>query len=292
MGLLLSGVLAVTVLLAGTASASDEELLEQVRVGMYHRYTSVTTCKGSVHLVMTRPMEGGERLFAVRVVTATFDGQRLRMSGKVTWGQADNFEGAFDGEKTTEWVGECMSAPLVYDGLDGISDGEFSLFVDPRRIGGWAVTSLDPRPEASANIVGREAVDGNDCVVLEYTSDVIEGTDGGRSRVRYWVDAERGFSVPKLLASWIPGDEAEPVLLRDQVVELRQYGDEVWGPATFIRVDYRPDGTVEKKVYGTYDPGFEINVPISEDDLTLRLPAGMAVRDHGEGAPDEVHRVP
>ncbi len=73
---------------------------------------------------------------------------------------------------------------------------------------------------------------------------------------------------------------------------LKQYDDGLWGPASFTRVDYGPDGTAEKKVSGTYNPGFEINVPISEDELKLTPPSGMTVHDEREGAPYEVYAAP
>jgi hypothetical protein len=232
-------------------------------------------------------MEEGEKLVIVQVLTAAFDGERVRMSGKVHTGPAADFEGAFDGETTTEWLSASDLDPFasVYDGLDGVTDGMFSLFVDPRGIGGFPAGSRDLGTGVSERILGREAVDGRDCVVVEFASSI--------SKVRLWVDVERGFAVRKsrlwyvrtipYLGLPIPGGS---VLLREEAVELRPYGEGLWGPAAFTRVDYNPDGTVEKKVYGTYDPGFEINVPISADDLRVTLPSGMMVHDEREGASD------
>jgi hypothetical protein len=123
---------------------------------------------------------------------------------------------------------------------------------------------VDGYADGSVRIVGREVLDGRECVVLEMTSPI--------SRMRVWVDVERGYAVP-----------GGAILLREEVVESRQYGEGLWGPAKFTRVEYRPDGTVEKKVYGTYDPEFKINVPISENDLRPTLPSGTKVCDGPEG---------
>jgi len=88
------------------------------------------------------------------------------------------------------------------------------------------------------------------------------------------------------------GSEADPILLQEDVVALKQYGDALWVPAKFTRVVYRPDGTFEKRIIGTYDPDFQINVAISEDDLSLTVPSGMRVYDNREGAPDEPYTTP
>jgi hypothetical protein len=275
LGALLAGVLAVTVLLAGTASTSDEELVEQIRTGMYERYRAVTSCRGSVHLVTTHPMEEGEKLSIVQVVTVAFDGERLRMSGQVHTGEAANFEGLYDGETTTEWLD--IAGARRYDGKKGVTRGMFSIFVDPRSIGAWPQTILHRQVGWDAAIVDRTEVDGSECAVVEFSSPI--------TRVRVWVDMERGFAVHKLLVWYLP-EAGEAVLMRAEEVDLKQYAEGLWGAARYTRVDYRPDGTVEKKVYGTYDPGFEINVPISEEDLAFTLPPGMKVLDERPGTPD------
>jgi hypothetical protein len=268
LGVLLAGLLAVTVLLAGPTPASEEELLELIRVGMYERFRAVTSCRGSVHLVTTLPMEESEKLSIVQVLTAAFDGERLRMSGQVHTGEAANFEGLYDGKTTTEWLD--AAGARRYDGKKGVTNSMFSIFVDPRSIGAWPQTILYPQVGWQAAIVGREEVDGHECVVVEFSSPI--------SRVRVWVDVARGFAVRKLLVWYLP-EAGEAVLMREEEAALKQYTEGLWGPARYTRVDYRPDGTIEKKVYGTYDPGFEINVPISEEDLAFTLPPGMKVLD-------------
>jgi hypothetical protein len=290
-GVLLVGVLAATLLLAGRGWASDEELLEKVLAGLHHRYTSIASCQGSVHLVTTLPTDEGERLMSVQVLTVAFDGKRLRMSGQVHTGSAVDFEGTFDGEMTTELLAEPSVGVRTYKGLDGVTDGMFSLFVDPRSIGGLPVAGSERDADGSMRIAGREVLDGRECLVLELT--------GPASRMRVWVDVERGFSVLKYRLWYVrrlpylgwstPGGS---VLLREEVVELSKYGEGLWGPSTFTRVEYRPDGTVEKKVYGTYTPGFEINVPISEDRFHLALPAGTPAYDERQGAPGMPYTSP
>jgi hypothetical protein len=266
-------------LLAGPAAASDEELLDQIRVGMYERFRSITSCKGSVRLVTTHPTEDGEKLSIVQLVTVAFDGERLRMSGDVHTGPAASFGGRYDGKTTTEWMSASDVEPFasIYDGKKGITNGMFSIFVDPRSIGAWPQTILYPQVGWDAEIVDREEVDWRECVVVEFSSPI--------SRVRVWVDMEKGFAVRKLLVWYLP-EAGEAALVREEEVALRQYAEELWGPARYTRVDYRPDGTVEKKVYGTYDPGFQINVPIGEDDLAFTLPSGITVNDNRADAPD------
>ncbi len=276
------------------ASASDKDLLEQLRAGMAQRRSSITSCKGSVHLVRTRPLDEGARVLGERVVTVAFDGNRLRMSGKVLSGNiAANFEGAFDGESTTEWLDVPGDrAARIYPGLGGVTGGEFSLFVDPRGIGGGGWPDPDPDTGVTVESVGREVLDGRDCTVVEWISPIPENTSGAYVKVRVWVDVGRGCVVPKLRAWYAADSEADLVLLQEQVVEFKQYGDGLWVPAAFTRVVYHPDGTFEKRIVATYDPDFQINVPISEDELRLTLPSGMKVYDTREGAPYKLYTVP
>jgi len=53
----------------------------------------------------------------------------------------------------------------------------------------------------------------------------------------------------------------------------------VWGPAQFTLTDYGADGLANKMTTLTYGADFQINVPISEDELTLKLPSGVSVYD-------------
>ena len=219
--LLFAGLFTVTVLLTGIASASDEELLELVRVGMYHRYNSITSCKGTVKLVMSLPKAEGavqEKILAERDLTVVFDGNRLRMAGKRISGATIDWEGAFDGENTTEWreiPGQDRTTRIT-PGMTGFTDGEFSLFVDPRRVGGYLVPSLDRGTGGSERIVGREVLDGDDCVVLELTSDILEGTAEAYARTNLWVNLDKGGTVPRCLLWYVPSREAAPVLMREE----------------------------------------------------------------------------
>lgn len=278
MGVLLTGLLALTALLPGMASESDEELLWRVKVGMFRRFTSIGTCKGSVHLVATRPVSEGatqEKPFFERVQTVAFDGNRLRVSSEVISGDALSYQGAFDGEKTAELTDDATGAgptARITDGLEGFTRGDFAIFVDPRSIGGLPWKNLGPDTGGSVTLVGREALNGDNCVILEITSNPLDETDGAYTRTKVWVDLDKGFTVPKSYLWYVPSGEHAPILMREEVVELKDYGDGIWGPARYTRLVYEPDGTVEKRVTGTYDPEFKINVPISEADLRLTLP--------------------
>ena len=281
MGVLLTGLLSLTPLLPGMASASDEELLKLLRLGMYYRFTTITSCKGSVHLVESRPVSESaveKKDVSEKVLTVAFAGNRLRMSGKAISGGAVNYQGAFDGEKTTEVIEDSIDGgptARITDGPTGFASGDFSVFVDPRSIGGYPLQSLGPDTDGSMSIVGREVLDGDECIILEVIGDA-PGPSGGYVKGRVWVDLDKGCAVPKHFWWSVPASEGAPAPIRQEVVELKKYGDALWGPARYTRVDYKPDGTVEKKVIGTYDPEFKINVPISEDDLKLTLPPGLA----------------
>ncbi|NIN70090.1 MAG: hypothetical protein GTO63_36500, partial [Anaerolineae bacterium] len=73
-------------------------------------------------------------------------------------------------------------------------------------------------------------------------------------------------------------------LVDEFVTTFRQYGDDVWGPSRFTHNVYRPskaggDPTVVQTVTVTYPPDFQLNVPVTDEELLLEIPAGTQVYD-------------
>jgi len=291
LSLLICSQLVLAALCSGMALASDEELLDLVRAGMYHRYTSITTCKGALHLVATRPAPDDpsqEKRMFERTITVAFDGNRLRISGKAMSDADVNYQEAFDGEKTTEFIdpgiADATSTARITAGSTGIGSGDFAVFVDPRSIGGLPLKTLEGDVDGSMKVVGREVLGGENCVVLEVTSNPLASAGGGHMTGKLWVAMDKGCAVPQASWAFVRSGSSTPIPMREETAAFRQCGDGLWAPTAYTRVDYHPDGTIEKKVIGTYDLDFGINVSVGEEDVRLTLPSGTSVYDQRIGA--------
>lgn len=277
------------------AASSDDELLDQIHAALHNRYRAVRSFKGSVRLSNTSGVDDGATPRGERVYTVAFDGEHIRISSTIISGVAIDFDGVFDGENTTDLYREPGQGELVariYPGLDGFTDGDFHLFVDPRGIGAFPVASPDRSIDDRDKTVTRAVLDGRDCVVVEATGRIPGNTDGAQIRTKAWYDVARGFVVPKWLVWYLPGGEADPVLTHEQTVEFRRQSGGLWLPSQFTRVQHYPDGAFEKRIVGTYGPEFEINVPITEAELELLVPPGTTVYDYRGGAHAQVYPAP
>ncbi|NIM06668.1 MAG: hypothetical protein GTO55_09470 [Armatimonadetes bacterium] len=134
-------------------------------------------------------------------------------------------------------------------------------------------------------IVGREVLNGSECIVVEVL-DYGPTKSGGTSQnwFRFWVDPQKGFTVPQVQVWAQGGPYQEKTLLVDLEADVRQYTDSLWGPAKVTMSGYamgRETGEYYKRyeIVTTYASDLQINVPISEEELTLTLPSGTKVTD-------------
>lgn len=274
----------VAMLSLPTLAATDAELLGFVKVGMEQRYNSIMSGNGSVHIRTSRFVDGRETTVE-RKTTVVFVGSRIRIIGEAILGPSVSYEGAFDGIKMTVWYKDSdfnFNPPArISNGLTGVLAGEFNVYVDPRSHG---ITRLADRPDAK--ITGAETLNGGDCVVVETE---LHAGDNVYMRTKLWVDTNRGFTIPKLEVSTISSTTGQVIGRREAVTELRQYGEDLWGPAKYTEIDYGADGTKTKQTILTYDPDFQLNIPVTEGELKLALPPGTEVYDE---MLDELYTVP
>ena len=197
---------------------------------------------------------------------------------------------AFDGEKVTRFTPQSNEATLgdkrTSFGRIGMQDFENRVsFIGDGLLNPETWTKLGPPAytRSMPRIVGRENIAGDDCVVLELT--LTRQADPGQGIVHtfwFWVNPAKGFTVPRM-RNWIKGGTyPEKTLLSETEVAVRQYADGLWGPAKETVTGYRLNSTsgeyFKAQYYvTTYDADFQINVPVSDSELTLTLPAGTTV---------------
>ena len=133
--------------------------------------------------------------------------------------------------------------------------------------------------ETGTRFVRMDEIDGNECAVVERaTTFAHKGSDVTITQVA-WICPGKGFTVLRS-QNWAEGAEfLRKTLVNQMDAEVRNYGNDIWGPRKFTWIDYTREGVVYKKTITTYSPDFELGVPITEEELELDLPSGTEVRD-------------
>ena len=173
---LVSAAMAMLVVLPSVPglAATGEELLDLVKIGCQARFDSVHSCKGSVLASLWLSRDSKE-LYFERKLTAAVDGDRLKISSEVIQGKGENYEAAFDGTKTTQWRKvDTTPAATIIQGLGGIADGDYLIYVDPKHHGMAPLGNVQ-----NLKLVSRETLGGDECVVVEVNTPVVEKTDTG-----------------------------------------------------------------------------------------------------------------
>jgi len=244
-----------------------------------------------------------------------FAGEKYRVSEKVTYlrNDADSSvrypvkpgtkiltEAAFDGQKMTMFNPSCKRArvgsigssvaPAIMWGEHMRYKGGIMVVGSEPTMEGHGVSRIDKfvpsryQTDKGLHVARRESLDGQECIVVER---IIERSfpDGrkGTSTYEYWIDPTRGFMIPRIRVWGEGGPLRERTLLLESNTELRQYGDSLWGPAKYTHVRYKLDdkGGVQldyRRVI-TYGDDFQLNVPVSDSELALKLPPGTLVHD-------------
>ena len=197
---------------------------------------------------------------------------------------------AFDGEKVTRFTPQSNEATVgdrrTSFGRIGMQDFENRVSVigdgllNPET---WTKLGPPHYIRSAPRIVGRENIEGDDCVVLEMT--LTRQADPGQGIVHtfwFWVNPAKGFTVPRK-CNWIKGGTyPEKTLLSETEVAVRQYADGLWGPAKETVTGHRLNSTSgeyfkDQYYVTTYDADLQINAPVSDSELTLTLPSGTTV---------------
>ncbi|MDO8588703.1 MAG: hypothetical protein Q7T82_16870 [Armatimonadota bacterium] len=270
-----SVVLIVTVLAAlqvSYAAASDDaDLVELVKAGTLARSQSITTFKGTVMVSTWSLTADGKESSVEKTITAVADHKKFRLSAEGTKGSDLKYDASFDGAKLTEWMkGKGFDPPVrIYEGLTGgLAHSDFSLFLNPLSVGNQDLSNI------SFTVEGRETFNGDECFVLTSTKAV----GASATTCKTWVNTQKGFTVAKYETTATTTDTGS--VLSKQVVtnEMRQHGEDVWGPLKHTVTVYKEDGSKTTEMIATYSE-FQYNIPISADELKLTLPSGTEVYD-------------
>ncbi|MDO8587770.1 MAG: hypothetical protein Q7T82_12095 [Armatimonadota bacterium] len=137
-------------------------------------------------------------------------------------------------------------------------------YLDPRRIYYFY------KPNET-RIVGKELVNGVECLMLEGVHRHIE-KDGGRriETLRIWVAPSMDYTVHRF-RHWIEGGMMKPLgaksLYRELNVQFGKYNNGQWRPAVVTRDEYRVDAKTgnryrDSRLVKTYSPDYKLNTPV------------------------------
>lgn len=144
---------------------------------------------------------------------------------------------------------------------------------------GWSV--------GEPQLVGRELVEGDECLVVQTLTRLPATPGSGRSdttsTIWMWVNPSKGYTVP-LIRKWAQGGiTSERRLMTEARCKVRQYGD-VWGPSEIVVDQYGFKAGTNEYYNSThrtilFDPAYVLNTDVSESELCLQIPPGAVVRD-------------
>jgi len=304
---------------AAIAAEGDEDLLAALREGCANAVSSIRSGSGQVTVYFWMKRGDGGVLETEAKNDLTFEGDRFLLREKVEYLTVDpvpgkesseappptmrNTTSSYDLEKVTilEQYDSLPAHATICDPTLGEGKNRIILYHVLARVVGHGVGDLGPRPEdhlpsfielASTNIVGRETINDDQCIVVDVVTTLHlpePEKDAIVQTVRKWVNVDKGCTIVRV-RSWMEGNVySVKTLMSEANTTVRQYGDGVWGPDTFTAQEYNLEGEIRLKRVITYDPDFELNVPVSESELSLTLPSGTEV--HNELI-DAKHTVP
>ncbi len=296
-------------------ASDDQAQLPVVVEGSRNAVAAIQSGKGQVtRRSWSRMNDGGVRETETKHQIA-FSGDKFRLSsvtkylqntpgippeytGARVW-KPDTFrrESSYDGEKTVRLEEDKAT---ISDPNDMKSHSGRSVFQDYREaavvgvdIGhskpahGLMETDKWPHPtlpssitRSAPRIVGRETLNGDECIIVE----IVLTSKYSTRPTWFWLNPTKGFTIPRA-RGWVQGgDHTEKILSWESDVEVREYGADLWGPAKVSYKQYQLDketGEYYKTIdeVTTFADDFQINVPVSEAELTLTLPSGTKVTD-------------
>ena len=293
-----------------SAAENDEDLLAALREGCANAVSSIRSGSGhATTYFWTKRGDGGVLETEARN-DLKFEGDRFLLREAVEYLTNDpapdresseappptmrntismrNTTSSYDLEKVTI-LSQYDSLPAratICDPTLGEGRNQLNLYKVFAGVVGHGVGYLVPRPEdlppfielTSAKIVGRETINGDECIVVDVVTTVhLPEKDTVTATVRRWVNIDKGYTIVRT-RTWHEGNVySAKTLISEANTTVRQYGDGVWGPDTFTSQDYNLEGEVRHKLVITYDPDFKLNVPVSDSELSFTLPSGTKV---------------
>lgn len=289
---------------------TNQDLLPLIIQGTHNAYASVVTGMGQVVVTGTQYFPDGKVQMRWNTLNdIAFSGDKLKHIEKRLFLENNPPPGVTP-EPLLYPVGSVVTTQVSYDGNEIVhyssDNGKARVWIPgPRDVMG--VTRLyqqdvsikghrgivdlssygqeypkDKFQVTAPKVIGREVINGDECIVVAGT--ILRPSDGVLRTDQYWINTAKGFVASKV-QQWLEGAEyKEKALLWEESTEFRRCDDGVWAPASFSGDSYKSlplEGVFYKlfHVETTYDPGFHVNVPVSDNDCKLALASGTAVRD-------------
>lgn len=309
--LLVTSTFIVAALVDLKASLNDDEMLPVVLEGTKNAVDSIKSAKGTITVCRCTVLARGtpDKVHETRsVYRVALAGNKYRVSEETTvlisdevpglnpdkQGTVSRVEKAIDGTKIVVLTGKRaeIGDTSVLFSLSQVEYLNTLEWIDRSgcNIPGNGLVSLKDLQtskssaiaDISFRITGRERIDGNECIVVERRARSVNRERGDMIDV-FWVDPNKGFTIPRVRRFHEDGVSQQRTLYHEINVDIAQYKTGVWYPVKIVSDRYSTDetGIRYKSSSATveYASGFEVNVPVSEAELSLELPSGTQVDD-------------
>jgi len=193
---------------------------------------------------------------------------------------------AFDGEKVVEyWPSENRAAIADPGSAIGSKLTPIRGTIEEISPGVPDLAKEMPSPRYTKRgpaVVGREVVDGEDCVIVELAHVRVD-SDGQEIAWyhRYWIAPDMGFTALKAEFGYRGGRYGDGVVMVETEAEPRQYSNGLWGVSRIWAQRYRLDESdtrdLEIETVVTVADDYQLNAPVTEEMLKVQLPSGTKV---------------
>lgn len=290
-----------------SSTAGNDYDLAEIQAEIDNSYASTRSGKGTILIQSSMP---GGSLQTNTLCYSTFsDGEfKLLVDDEYTGNQdieqlpmkPDESKStvlAYDGQILTEYKPEDKSAMhgdlasnfavAELDKYQNCYPGQYSF--GPSMGFGIPTSYLaNPNPSIKSRtrpkIIGREIIDDDECVVIDF-EDMKIGRNGEDFKriTRQWINPEKGFCASRIYI-WNEEEDRGRILISTANSDLSQYDDGVWRASRTTITNYRSDPNTHKSIESfrtiiTYSPNFKFNVPVSGDELELTLPPGTLMQE-------------
>jgi len=289
------------------AEVNAEDVMEAVRLGCETAASRVSTSSGQVNVHEWYWRDNGELIETDSVYTVASAGDKFKGVAEVRYVKNETTvpesqprqqpiepatllkeELACDGERIVSYKPAERRATIA--GPDSRAGRRLTMMKATVLSPGHGVPNLaagSPSPHYTRSgpyVAGREVVNGDECIVVEFV-DMVTDADGNEVAYhnRSWINPERGFTVSKSESIARGGAFGEGTLLAQGEVETRQYGDGLWGISEAWTEQYALDSSgrryLQRRNITTFAADYHFNVAVTEEMLSIDLPAGTKVHN-------------
>lgn len=306
--LLLAAVLTVTVRLDAGAvqpvfGEEAEDLLAAVQLGCEETKSRVSSSAGTVTVHEWHWRSSGELLETETQYTVASAGDKFRAVCETRYitnewvsresglpfnppGTVQRVDMAYDGEKVTRYEPQRGRADIAGPNSNWARElGSIRRSILSPGGGVPVVRSVarsERRDPIDPRVVGREMVNGDECIVCElaYRTPLRDGCTG-TFYDHIWVNPAKGFTFAKEESGARGGLFGDGMLLAEAEIDVRKCGDDLWGLSEVRHDQYGLDDAGERylniREIITFGNDYRLNPTVTDDMLTVTLPSGTKV---------------